>query len=151
MEMFCSKCSENLVEGTKFCPKCGTNAEGNNNSVNVNPVPVQKIATGGLVVLVLAIIGIIYPLVMIINESIKQGNIMNSQWGGLIVLMIISHIVLKIGIISILKPKLKPSMQTGLWIGFGILLFMLPLFAIVFLALVLMAQEQRNNIIKQGV
>jgi hypothetical protein len=124
MEMFCSKCGENLVEGTKFCPQCGTCVEGNNNSVNINPVPVQQFAIGRRVALVLGIIGIIYPLVTFINGSNKWGNYSGFPM-GLIALIIISYIALNIGIIFNLKPKLKPFIQTSLWIAVGILLLIL--------------------------
>jgi hypothetical protein len=42
--MFCSKCGENLTEGTVFCPKCGAKAGGDVPSVQSTFQPVQPAA-----------------------------------------------------------------------------------------------------------
>jgi uncharacterized membrane protein YvbJ len=147
--MFCSKCGENLAEGTIFCPKCGTNAGGKNN-VNNNYQPVQQIAIGGWVALVLGLVGIIYPLITILNNWAPDGISAGFyDWDnipkGLSALLIISLIVFVIGVIFLIKQKHNVKVQKKQTqkeqtivnngdkssIGFAILSFFIPLVGLI--------------------
>jgi uncharacterized BrkB/YihY/UPF0761 family membrane protein len=139
--MFCSKCGENLVEGTVSCPKCGMSVGGNNNVKN-NPQPIQQIAIGGWVALVLGIIGAVYSYIWTMNQSIDLTNMYDIELipKGLIVLFLISIFVFIIGIILLIKQKLNMAMQkkqkiedTGdkLSIGFTILSLFVPLVGLI--------------------
>ena len=140
--MFCSKCGENLIDGTISCPKCGTNVNSNDKSLNINFSSAQLFSVGKWAALILGFIGTVFPFLTIVDKKRQYGEYYTLQI-GLIVLIIISYIALIFGVTSILESKLTPARQKALWIAFGISLIIFPIFAPLFLVLALRVRAKR--------
>jgi len=130
--MFCTNCGENLVDGILFCPKCGAKI-----GINNNPMPSQQTTIGAWIAIGFGAIGILFHLVRTIYYLSSNDPIYGIPLAGVFSIPFIFSIIFSFGGYLLLRPKIKPSMQNGLWIGFAVsLLFIILAPAIVFGGLV---------------
>jgi tetratricopeptide (TPR) repeat protein len=94
--MFCSKCGENLADGTVFCTKCGNNVTGNNSAVSKKNVetPGMKFDTSDKI-------------------PKKYINIFGKKVPKKLTIIITIIVVVTIGVISIIPEEIELIKQTS--------------------------------------
>jgi len=116
--MFCSKCGENVVEGTAFCPKCGNPVTG---SVNVDqeqpavtpaPVNAQKMTRGTIVLIVVSVI-VFIPWMLWIYVAIDK----DSGGGAFLVGPLFTLPILTFPILLLINKNQKAKIIGGIFLA----------------------------------